>query len=169
MRRGRVASFGILPWLMGCGSGGAPDLAFLPLEVVAGHTSTTALADSLRRALACRLEQGGVQVAIRAVDALPSESLAPPERVGRRLGARWVLTGSVFTEREHLRVVLHLIQVHDDRGAWVGSFHGLLADRDTLNEALARAVRARLPTDSPAGRRMERARPAECNENWAPD
>jgi len=164
--RFRLASFGILLGLPGCGSGGAPDLALLPLEVVSGHTQ--ALADSLRRALACRLEQRGIRVAFRAVDALPSESLAPPERVGRRLGATWVLSGSVFTERERVRVVLHLTQVHDDRGAWVGSFHGPLTGRDTLNEAMARAVGAQLPAVSSAGRR-ERARLAECNEGRVPD
>lgn len=167
--RFRFASLGILLGLPGCGSGGAPDLALLPLEVVGGYAETLALADTLRRGLACRLEQRGIRVALRAVDELPSESLAPPERVGRRLGATWVLSGSVFTDREHIRVVLHLTQVHDDRGAWVGSFHGPLAGRDTLNENMARALGARLPTDSPADGRLDRARLAECNEGGVPD
>lgn len=154
--------------VLACGTpASAPDLAILSLEVVADHARTSALADSLRAALACRLDQRGIRVVVPEVDAIPTDSLATPERVGRRLGAAWVLSGSVFAERESIRVVLHLTQVQDDRGAWVGTFLGALTARDTLQVEMAEAVSTRLPI-SRARRPPESTRPTACNEAPAP-
>jgi len=102
-------------------------------------------------------------VAVRAVDAMPGDSLAPPERVGRRLTTSWVLWGSVFAERESIRVVLHLVQVNDDRGAWVGSFLGPLTGSDALGEEMARAVSSQLPMSVATGP-SEPYSPFDCNE-----
>jgi len=129
----------------GCAAEAArPDVAFLPLEAVAGPLGGVSLTDSLRLAVTCRLEQRGIRVAFPSVDQVPAESLRTPEQLGSELGAAWALSGSVYAQGESLRVVLHLTQVDDDRGAWVGAFLGVIPAIDTLEEAMARAVSARL-------------------------
>jgi len=136
---------------LACGSPGpAPDLAILPIEVVAGQAGLAPVADSLRTGLACRLEMAGLRVLVRPANGTSAESGPPPERVGRQLGTTWVLWGSVFAGDESLRVVLHLAQAQDDRGAWVGTFAGARPGRESLEVEMARSVQGRIQVDHAA-------------------
>lgn len=137
---------GTLLGLTACGAEHrGPTLVLLPFEVVAGTGGAAGESESLRVALGCRLDERGITTRLVDPATAGADSAPPPEAIGRRIGAAWVLGGSVVASRESLRIVVHLTEVADDRGAWVKSFRGTWTERGALTAEMSQAVSERLP------------------------
>lgn len=133
--------------VLAAGCGDAPDLLILPIDVIAGEEAGAALADSLGEAFACRLEGQGLHVRRLAAGELPTQGALSPEGTGRRLGTPWVLSITLLNQQESLRVVLHLVEVADDRGTWVKALLGARSRLPEMADAMAHEIGPRLGAD----------------------
>ena len=75
--------------------------------------------------------------------------------VGRRLGARYVLEGSIQRAGDQLRVTGQLVEAETGRHVWADRFNGVMADVFELQDRIAAAVAGML---EPRIRRAEVAR-----------
>jgi TolB-like protein len=127
----------------------AASVAVLPFVSFTLATADERLADSLTQALTATL--AGV----------PGLRVAPPRAllkfkgrhetasaIGRQLGARTVLEGSIRNTGDRIRISAKLVSSADGTTLWSGTFYGGLLDspeiRTEVSRSIARAVREKL-------------------------
>lgn len=134
-------SVGALLAGLACGPGaGSPRVAVLPFESMSEGAGSPALADSLRAGLAVRFGAAGWELTLPGPDVAPAESLAHPDRLGRKLHVDWVLSGSAYSHADTVRVVLHLVSVAEERGSWVRAFTGEVGSLSSLIDSMSAAT-----------------------------
>ena len=89
------------------------------------------------------------------------------KRVGRELGVRYILEGSVRRAGQRLRITAQLIEVESSTHLWAERYDRTLDDifaiQDEITEAVARAIE---PALAAAERQRARARPPENLSTW---
>jgi len=125
-------------------------VAVLYLESQSRDTADAAIADGLTEEIIARLSQvAGVRVASRyAVLRYRGRSAPDPHQIGRDLGVRYVLGGTVRRSGERLRVVVAVTDAGAGFNVWAQTYDGTMQDifsvEDSVSLQVAEAVRGRL-------------------------
>src|SRR2546421_1377990 len=134
-----------------------PSLTVLYLVTGPGDTADIALAEGITEELIARLSDvAGLRVTSRYA-ALRFRARGPvdPQRVGRDLGVRYVLQGSLRHIGDRVRVAVEVTEAATGYNAWAQTYDQSLRDvfavQDSVAVRVAEAVRGRLT-------RAERAR-----------
>lgn len=127
-----------------------PVVAVLPFRVDPPESPLSALGEGLAEELTTRL------AAEPGVRARPAASVRPfagrpesPAEVGRRLGARYVLAGSVRASARRLRISAEWVRVADGVAVWSERFDEAIDDLFALEERLGERIARALPIAKP--------------------
>jgi TolB-like protein len=130
----------------------APSLTVLYLATGAGDTSDVALAEGITEELITRLSDvTGLHVTSRyAALRFRGRGRGPadPQRVGRELGVRYVLQGTLRRAGDRVRVAVEVTEAATGYNVWAHSYDEPLRDvfalQDSVAVQVAEAVRGRL-------------------------
>jgi adenylate cyclase len=131
-----------------------PCVAILPF-----HTATIDqrfFAESLAEAIACALSRAR-SLSVIVARSPTNISSVDPQRLARERGARYGMAGSIARSRDHLRVIVRLLDIPTGQHLWGDSYDGEMADRFGLQDRVTEGVvRSVLP--NVRGAEIERAR-----------
>jgi TolB-like protein/tetratricopeptide (TPR) repeat protein/tRNA A-37 threonylcarbamoyl transferase component Bud32 len=124
-------------------------LAVLPFANVGGDSAQEYFADGLTDELATALGKvGGIQIAARSSAYQYKGRDVDARKVGRALGAGYVVQGSVRREGDRIRVATQLTRSTDNKEIWQDSYPGdarnVFALEDTMIKAVTAALASRL-------------------------
>ena len=137
-------------WNRETGRGPAPNIAVLPLGLAGADASRAFFADGLTDDLITRLGQTkGLRVLGRSATRAYRDRT--PRDVAKELGAAVVLTGTVGTRSDQVRLTLELVDPRDTTAIWAGEYtrdvKDIFAVQAQAAEDVARALRVtRHPT-----------------------
>ncbi len=124
---------------------GVESLAVLPFTNVSADPNAEYLSDGLTESLINSLAQlPSVKVRSRSSVFRYKGQEADPQKVGRELDVRAVLTGRVETHGDDLALNVELIDARDDSHIWGERYTRKLADLPTLQQELSRAIADKL-------------------------
>ncbi|MET0291975.1 MAG: winged helix-turn-helix domain-containing protein [Steroidobacteraceae bacterium] len=118
-----------------------PSIAVLPLTDLSPTQDQGAFADGLSEELLAQLDQQtGVTTIGRGSSFAFKGRSEDLRRVGRQLGADYVLEGSVRHSAERIRVTLHLVETVRGTRVWSDTLERNVTDSLKVQEEIARAV-----------------------------
>lgn len=118
-----------------------PSLAVLPFANLDGGPEQDRLADGITEEVTTALSRARWFSVVGRNAALAHKGrAADPRRVGRELGVRYVLTGSVRRDGARVRVACHLVEAESGRQVWADRFEGDPADVFAVQDRVAEAV-----------------------------
>jgi serine/threonine protein kinase/Tfp pilus assembly protein PilF len=142
-----------------------PTIAVLPLRSLSSDPENDYFADGLTDELIRALSQlEGVGVLSRTSSARLAEATASLQESGARLGATYVLEGSVRRQAGRVRVWVNLVEVRSDRGLWAETFDRDLEDIFEIQAEVAHRVASALTVSVLPGRR--RTAKLEAYDAW---
>ncbi|HJR16511.1 MAG TPA: tetratricopeptide repeat protein [Gemmatimonadales bacterium] len=133
----------------------AASVAVLPFV----NTSPDVAEDYLGYGLAAELTQAlnevsGLQVSPRTSAFAPRQIRGDPRIAGRRMGVATVLLGSVRRSDDRIRITARLVDVEEGFDVWSEAYEReareLFDIENEIRDAVARALRIQIPTDSTA-------------------
>jgi TolB-like protein len=139
---------------------GPVSVAVLPFLTLAGGPDDQyfgdGLADDVINAL---VRVPGLRVIARTSSFVFTDRGRDVHEIGRRLGATWLIEGSVRRERKRIRVSAQLVNTRDGFHAWSECFDRQLTDLFAIQDDIARAIASALqvklaigaPTKRPTG------------------
>lgn len=127
-----------------------PSLAVLPFRYVAGDERYAALATALPDELITDLARlRWLLVTARGSSFRLGAPKADYGDIGRLLGVRYCLSGSVEVSADRLVVLVDLVDTHDDAVIWADRFSGRIDDvhamRDEIRSKVLMALEIRIP------------------------
>ena len=140
-----------------------PSLAVLPFVNMSGDKDQEYFSDGLSEELLNQIAQvKGLRVIARTSSFAFKGKNEDLRVVGEKLGAAYILEGSVRKDREHLRITTQLINSRDGIHIWSRSFDGELKDIFTVQEQIAAQVATALSVSLGVGD-MPRAKGGTTN------
>ncbi len=140
-----------------------PSVAVLPFVNMSGDKDQEYFSDGLSEELLNQIAQvKGLRVIARTSSFAFKGKNEDLRAVGEKLGATYVLEGSVRKDREHLRITTQLIDSVDGTHVWSRSFDGELKEIFTVQEQIAAQVATALSVKLDVGE-MPRARGGTTN------
>jgi len=132
-------------------------VAVLPFLNLAGGPGDQYFGDGLADDIINALVRiPGLRVIARTSSFVFTDRGRDVHEIGRRLGATWLIEGSVRRDRKRVRVSAQLVSAKDGFHAWSGSFDRRLSDlfaiQDEIAGAIASALQVKLGIGAPAGR-----------------
>ena len=132
-----------------------PSVAVLPLENSSSHADCRAFGEYLAEGIATALCQ---MRSLTITVSNPSRSwLTDHRRCASDLGARYLLTGRIFQARDHLGVIIRLMDAEADAQIWGDTYDGeidnLFSLADRVTESVMRGILPQI-----RGSEIERAR-----------
>jgi eukaryotic-like serine/threonine-protein kinase len=120
---------------------GAPSIAVLAFKNIGRDSGNEALSDGIAEELAATIGRiPGINMkAPRSSFSLRDKQLTIPE-IGRALGVRYLLDGSLQKDDRRLRVRVALLSAPNDSSIWTGEYDRPLGDVFTMQDDIARAV-----------------------------
>lgn len=116
-------------------------LAVLPLENLSGDPAQEYFADGITDALIGELARVGVLRVISRTSAMTYKSERKPlPEIGRELGVRAVIEGTVLRAGERVRVRVQLIEAATDQHLWAESYDRDVSDLLNLQSEIAQTV-----------------------------
>ena len=116
-------------------------LAVLPFSNLDGAAETDYFTDGLAEEIIGTLGRvEGLSVVARTSSFALEESRLDVREIGRRLGARYVLEGSVRTRGEQLRIAAQLIDATTGYGVWSATWDRASSDVFAIQEELSRSI-----------------------------
>jgi eukaryotic-like serine/threonine-protein kinase len=119
----------------------APSIVVLPFENLSPDPGNEFFTDGLTEELITDLSK------VRALRVISRNSTIQLKRtakdirtIGRELGVRYVLSGSVRRAGDQLRVAAQLVEATNDTLLWAEKYHGALDDVFEIQEKLSRAI-----------------------------
>ena len=132
-------------------------LAVLPFQNLTGDEGQEYFSDGLTEEMITQLgsrDPAGLGVIARASVMHFKHTQEPPERIGRELGAQYLLLGSVRRDASTVRVTAELIRARDHARLWAHQYDRQLSGLLTLQDEIAReitdAIQSSLGTRAPA-------------------
>ena len=127
------------------GFGGSSAIAVMPFRNLSGDVDQEYFADGLAEDLVTML--GGLRlypvISHNSTVVYKGQTIDPRE-VGERLGAHYIVTGSVRRAGERLRVTVELVDAHDGRQVWSSRYDRQMSDvfdvQDEITAAIAGAL-----------------------------
>jgi TolB-like protein/DNA-binding SARP family transcriptional activator/Flp pilus assembly protein TadD len=124
---------------------GGPTLAVLPFVNLGGDPAQTYFADGVHEDLLGQLSRIEALKVISRTSVLGyRDSGKNLRRIGRELGAEYVVEGSVRREGDRVLITAQLIDARSDHHLWADQYHGQLADVFALQARIAREIAAAL-------------------------
>jgi TolB-like protein len=173
MAAGLAGGLALLGWgaalLFGPTPLGGTSVAVLYLDNRSRDSSDQYLADGITEELISRLGQvARLGVPSRGrVRRYRGQAVDDPAAIGRALGARYLVNGSIERGAAQLRVRVALVEAANGRQVWTRSFDqagdDILATEDAIAEAVGREVVGRL---APAERAILAVRPTDNREAY---
>jgi eukaryotic-like serine/threonine-protein kinase len=119
-------------------SAAKPSIAVLPLQNLSGDSDSVYFSDGMTDEITTKLSKiHGIDVASHAsVAALKGFDKAPAE-LGKTLGVRYLLEGSVRKASDQVRINVHLIDATTGFQVWADDFTGEMKDVFSLQEKTA--------------------------------
>ncbi len=106
---------------------GTPTVAVMPFHVIGGSAEITDFSDGLSQDLVTLLSEG-TALRVMAAPRGPAGEAGAAVEIGRRLGARYILDGSVRAAGKRIRVSAQLVDVASGFNLWGGRYDRELAD-----------------------------------------
>jgi TolB-like protein/Flp pilus assembly protein TadD/DNA-binding winged helix-turn-helix (wHTH) protein len=136
---------------------GAPSIAVLPLADMSPAGGNAYLGDGLSEELSTRLAQvPGLRVAARTSAFVFKGQNVDVRQIGKTLGVRHVIEGSVRRDGDRVRVTMQLIDTQSGYHVWASNFDRAWRDVLTLQDDIAHAVtgalKDKLKLDLPVAR-----------------
>jgi serine/threonine-protein kinase len=145
------------------------NIAVLPFVTVGSDSSHEYVADGLTDELAMTLAKiPGLQVAARRSAFAFKGKTATAEEIGRALGVRLLLDGSVRRSGDRIRVTAQLMSAASGLAIWSDAYDGNARDVFTMQDSIAKAIvsalRLTLSTTSQARLASERTNSLEAHD-----
>ena len=126
-----------------------PSIAVLPFANPTADASQAYFANGITEDLITELSKvSGLLVVARESAFAYEDSAEPSGRIGRELGARFLLRGSLRREGEQLRLNVRLIDTRDERALWAERYDRQLTDifriQDELTAEIVSALEVKL-------------------------
>jgi non-specific serine/threonine protein kinase len=116
-------------------------LAVLPLANISPQASDEYFAEGMTEQLISTLSQiSGLRVIARTSVARYKAAQADVAEIGRRLGVRWLLEGSVRKDGDRLRITVQLIDVEGQEHLWSEDYDRQVKDVFAIQTDVARRV-----------------------------
>jgi adenylate cyclase len=147
---------------------GKPSIAVLPFQNMSGDAEQDYFADGVTEDLITALAHVRTIFVIARNSTFAYKNQTPDIReVGRDLGARYVLEGSVRKAGNRLRVTAQLIDAGTGNHVWADRYDRVLEDIFTLQDEISQTLAARIePELASAERERARRRPTEDLGAW---
>jgi adenylate cyclase len=138
-----------------------PSIAVLPFANLSGDPEQEYFADGMVEEIITSLSRiGGLLVIARNSTFIYKGRAVDVKQVGRELGVRYVLEGSVRKGRQRVRIAAQLIDAATDAHLWADRFDGSLEDVFELQDKVAVSVAGIIePTLQTAEIRLSSGRP----------
>jgi TolB-like protein len=140
-----------------------PSIAVLPFANLSGDPEQDYFADGMVEEIALQLSRitSISVIGARSTLTFKGKDLRLQE-IGRQLGVRYLLEGSVRKGGERVRIAVNLVEAADGAQLWAERFEGALADIFALQDDVASAVANRIkPSVETAELRRTSRRPVE--------
>ncbi|MFQ5708628.1 MAG: protein kinase [bacterium] len=116
-------------------------IAVLPFENISPDKETDYFADGLAEELIVNLSGlKDIRVVPRTTSMHYKGSQKEVKRIGRELGARYIITGSVRKHLENVRISVQLIDVASHTQLWAETYKGKLADVFDIQEQVSKQI-----------------------------
>jgi TolB-like protein len=123
----------------------AVTILVVPFENLGGDPENEYFADGLTEEIITDLGKvGHVRVFSRKSSMLLKGTTEEPRSLGRKFGARLLLTGSVRRIQHDLRINAELVEATDNRQVWAERYSGTMQDVFDIQEKVARSIAAAL-------------------------
>jgi TolB-like protein/Flp pilus assembly protein TadD len=121
--------------------GTAKAIAVLPFENISPEKESEYFSDGLTEELIINLSRlKDVRVVSRTTSMQYKGTKKDSKTIGRELGARYLMEGSVRKFQDNLRIAAQLIDVESDGQLWADTFKGKLADIFDIQEQVSRQI-----------------------------
>ncbi|HXQ47456.1 MAG TPA: TIR domain-containing protein [Caulobacteraceae bacterium] len=118
-----------------------PSIAVMPFANLSGDPEQNYFADGMVLEIAAALSRFRSIFVIAGGSTLPFKGRAvSPQDVGRQLGVRYVLEGSVRKAGARVRIGVQLMDANDGAQVWADRFEGALDDVFALQDAVAQSA-----------------------------
>lgn len=150
-------------------SGGPPSIAVLPFQWLSGDGVRATLADAVAHELIVELSRLHWLIVIARGSSFqfrdPGVDLTA---VGERLGARYLLTGTVAVDGKRSAVTVELVRAADQHLLWADRFEGPVEDLLGLRSTMARDIVSTIDYRIPVAEATRAATlPTESLDAWA--
>ncbi|MGH8274111.1 MAG: winged helix-turn-helix domain-containing protein [Gammaproteobacteria bacterium] len=152
----------LVPWRAAAPTIGAssPSIAVLPFKNLSTDKANAYFADGIRDTILTRLaELGDLRVVSRSASDVYANHLENPSRIGRELGVKTILEGSVQKAGDHVLINVQLINARTDVHIWAASYARTLSDIFKVESEVASRVAAALETRLPASKLAKLTQP----------
>jgi serine/threonine protein kinase/Flp pilus assembly protein TadD len=123
---------------------GAPKkkaIAVLPFDNISSDKENEYFGDGLTEELIASLSRlKEVRVISRTTSMQYKETKKDIKTIGRELGARYIMEGSVRKFQDNLRITAQLIDVENDEQLWAETYKGKLADVFDIQEQVSKQI-----------------------------
>lgn len=122
-------------------AGKAKAIAVLPFENISPEKENEYFGDGLTEELIVHLSQvKEIEVVSRTTSMQYKGTKKDIKTIGRELGARYILEGSVRKFQDNLRIAVQLVDVETDRDLWARTYKGKLEDVFDIQEQVAKQI-----------------------------
>ncbi|HLF20036.1 MAG TPA: protein kinase, partial [Bacteroidota bacterium] len=116
-------------------------IAVLPFENISSDKENEYFGDGLTEELTVNLSRlKDIEVVSRTTTMQYKGTKKDIKTIGRELGVRYILEGSVRKFQDNLRIAVQLIDVESDRQLWAESYKGKLADVFDIQEQVSKQI-----------------------------
>jgi adenylate cyclase len=148
-----------------------PSIAVLPFDNLSGDPEQEYLSDGITESLITRLaRQPDMFVIARNSSFTYKDKVVKAQEVGRELGVRYVLEGSVQKAGERLRITAQLIKAATGNHLWADSYDRELQDvfalQDEITQKVAVEIRVKLTAGEVARSEFQATGNFEAYDYW---
>jgi TolB-like protein len=116
-------------------------VAVLPFENISADKENEYFGDGLTEELIANLSRlKEISVVPRTASVQYKGTKKDIKTIGRELGARYILAGSVRKFQDNIRITVELIDVNDTNQVWADSYKGTLADVFEIQEQVSKQI-----------------------------
>ncbi|HEV8538613.1 MAG TPA: protein kinase [Bacteroidota bacterium] len=116
-------------------------IAVLPFSNISSDKENEYFSDGLTEELIVHLSRlNNVEIVSRTTSMQYKGTKKDIKTIGRELGARYILEGSVRKFQDNLRIAVQLVDVESDRQLWADSYKGMLADVFDIQEKVSKQI-----------------------------
>ncbi len=116
-------------------------IAVLPFDNISPDKESDYFSDGLTEEIIANLARlKDMRVISRTTSMQYKKTNKDVKTIGRELGARYIMEGSVRKFQDNLRITAQLIDVETDEQLWVGTYKGTLADVFDIQEQVSKQI-----------------------------
>ncbi len=116
-------------------------IAVLPFQNISSEKDTDYFGDGLTEEIIANLSRlKDMRVISRTTSMQYKGTTKDIKTIGRELGARYIMEGSVRKFQDNLRITAQLIDVENDEQLWVETYKGMLADVFDIQEKVSKQI-----------------------------